>query len=575
MERTVPRATSEEIELYLRTMYSLLRSTTEFQLRTLEEVHAGMNSLMHSDARSESFEAAAFIYSILRLPDCMPDVQLVILGQSASVFHRHGFDDIEVWEAVSARARRRRCYFNHSGTLACFIASRSDIEDVIPVMTAYQIEWNKLHFLLKRLSRGFDWDRVETDSSVQDELKLALNILPEDYARLQIVWGDRFYYHLKRIQEKVCAISVRQLSGSLSEYWRATRTWWENIERESPSLVNRPIYFVSSNLHSITNIVNSYALDKKEALYQFLADKENMELMDELKAIQSGEVPTSLENFLYYVLKKFQQSAAGKTSIEEMLEMEKKHGINRIVSRHSFDIDAQIIQLNSLNPVHFDPRLQTKDYAYLKQSDAIILNIDYPLGLAAYNILSKVAEHAYEILGIYIMGKAASLNGVLGDVVIPNVVHDEQSHNTYLFQNAFSANDVVRDLIYGSVLDNQKAISVLGTFLQNSKITDVFYREGYSDIEMEAGPYLSAVYEMVRPKRHPIDEIVNLYGAPFDIGILHYVSDNPLSKGNNLGAGTLSYFGMDPTYATSLAIIRRIFDLEEARTNQKGAHGIL
>jgi hypothetical protein len=361
----------------------------------------------------------------------------------------------------------------------------------------------------------------------------------------------------------------------LSEYWRATRTWWENIERESPSLVNRPIYFVSSNLHSITNIVNSYALDKKEALYQFLADKENMELMDELKAIQSGEVPTSLENFLYYVLKKFQQSAAGKTSIEEMLEMEKKHGINRIVSRHSFDIDAQIIQLDSLNPEYFDPRLQTKDYAYLKQSDAIILNVDYPLGLAAYNILSKVAEHAYEILGIYIMGKAASLNGVLGDVVIPNVVHDEQSHNTYLFQNAFSANDVVRDLIYGSVLDNQKAISVLGTFLQNSKITDVFYREGYSDIEMEAGPYLSAVYEMVRPKRHPIDEIVNLYGAPFDIGILHYVSDNPLSKGNNLGAGTLSYFGMDPTYATSLAIIRRIFDLEEARTNQKGAHGIL
>jgi hypothetical protein len=82
---------------------------------------------------------------------------------------------------------------------------------------------------------------------------------------------------------------------------------------------------------------------------------------------------------------------------------------------------------------------------------------------------------------------------------------------------------------------------------------------------MEAGPFLSAVYEMYRPKRHPIDEIVNLYGLPFDLGILHYVSDTPLSKGKNLGAGTLSYFGMDSTYATTLAITRRILQTEKLR----------
>ena len=36
MDRTVPSTASEEIELYLRTIYSLLRSTTEVQIRTLE-----------------------------------------------------------------------------------------------------------------------------------------------------------------------------------------------------------------------------------------------------------------------------------------------------------------------------------------------------------------------------------------------------------------------------------------------------------------------------------------------------------------------------------------------------------
>jgi hypothetical protein len=164
-----------------------------------------------------------------------------------------------------------------------------------------------------------------------------------------------------------------------------------------------------------------------------------------------------------------------------------------------------------------------------------------------------------------VTGKAATLNGVVGDVMVPNVVHDEQSRDTYLFPNAFSAADISPFLLYGTVLDNQKAVSVRGTFLQNEQYMDVFYREGYTDIEMEAGPYLSAVYEMFRPQRHPVNEVINLYGLPFDLGILHYASDTPLTKARNLGAGSLSYFGMDSAYAVSLAILRRIFSLEQKR----------
>ena len=48
MERTVPYTASEEVELYLRTYYSLLRTSDAVQIRSLEEVHAGMNSLLTS-----------------------------------------------------------------------------------------------------------------------------------------------------------------------------------------------------------------------------------------------------------------------------------------------------------------------------------------------------------------------------------------------------------------------------------------------------------------------------------------------------------------------------------------------
>jgi len=70
---------------------------------------------------------------------------------------------------------------------------------------------------------------------------------------------------------------------------------------------------------------------------------------------------------------------------------------------------------------------------------------------------------------------------------------------------------------------------------------------------------------MYRPVRHPVNEIVNLYALPFDLGIIHYVSDTPLSKGRNLGAGSLSYYGMDSTYAASVAVLRRILVKEQER----------
>jgi hypothetical protein len=93
----------------------------------------------------------------------------------------------------------------------------------------------------------------------------------------------------------------------------------------------------------------------------------------------------------------------------------------------------------------------------------------------------------------------------------------------------------------------------------------VFYKEGYTDIEMEAGPYLSAVYEDIYPVRYPVNEIVNLFiNAPYDIGVIHYASDTPYSRRQTLLSKSLSYFGVDASYAASIAILRRILSQEMA-----------
>lgn len=572
MERTVPTRASEEIDLYIRTMYSLLRSTTRVRIRSLEEVHAGMNSSLHPLARQAQPDISSFIYANLRLPDCMPDVKAVLLGQSATVFEQFGYNLSEGWTEVSARARRRRSYFDGKSLLACFIASRSDIDDVIPMLTAYQIEWNKLHNLLSEVSDELLNTSTpgvpENLSNLADHLRISV----DELSRLQTIWGDEFIPMLKRIRTQEIDLEVQLFSGSLNEYRRATRFWWDHIESALPEITHRPVYFISSNTHSMTNLLTGFALTQQDRLTHFLHTAGDQDLLEEWREINQEETPSRPENFLYYILKKYQATSEGFDLVQAQATYEANNGVLRFPSEHAFEIEAQIIDLAALNPETIDPRLSPTsiagsptDWSFLQKSDALILNIDYPLGLAAYNLLVKIAEHTCPLLGVYIMGKAATLNGRRGDVMIPNVTYDEQSSNTFMYSNCFSASDVSPYLVYGTVLDNQKSVSVLGTYLQNAQVMEVIYREGYTDIEMEAGPYLSAVYELFRPTRHPVDEIVNLYGVPFDLGILHYASDTPLTKGENLGAGALSYFGVDSTYATSLAILRRIIQREHDR----------
>lgn len=565
MERTVPRAGSEEIDLFIRTYYSLLRSSTDVQIRTLEEVHAGMGSALHPQAHDPQMDVSAFIYCGLRLPPEIFKVRRVLLGQSAQVFSAAGLGEVENWEQVSAPARRRRSFFDGVDTLASYVASGSDIDDLIPMLTAFQIEWNKLHAMLSGSQVRTYLKAPQDDDEGLAVLAHGIDIAVDDLLRLRRVWGASFWEMLTAVAAARKNFRVRLLASSFNDYRRATQLWWEPAAEVMPSLRQRPVYFVSSNTHSLINLVSGFALRHEDDLISFIAEQGLDELLSEWRAIEAQNVPSSRENFLYYALKKVAALPQGKAIDRARKDDEQASGIRRVRGDRSFDVQIQLFELNQLKPEWFDPRLRREDLAQLAASNAVVLNIDYPLGMAAYHVLSHLATRVGELLGVYVIGKSATLNGVVGDLMLPSVVHDEHSQNTYLFTNSFNAQGIEDCLVYGSVLDNQKAISVRGTFLQTPRYMDVFYREGYTDIEMEAGPYLSSVYEMHRPKRHPTNEIVDLHRLPFDLGIIHYASDTPLSKGKNLGAGSLSYYGVDPTYASSLAVWRRIFELELAR----------
>jgi len=577
MDRTPPNANSDEIELYIRTVYSLLRSSGPIRIRSLEETHMAMKSNLHYLADSPELDISALVYSALRLPDQIADAHLMVMGQMEDVFAREGYH-IETWKPVKARARRRKYFFDDAtGAMAAFVASVSDIDDLVPCMTSFQIEWNKIN---QKLNSGQLHDRLvyhkdhEPSHSVEllNAVGDTLGLTPADLGKLGQLWqGARLITNLQKAARHRLDLRMIVLGSGLGDYRRSVQHWWGKVEQavEGTNLWERPIYFVSSNIHSIVNLVSGLAAELKEDIVSYV-EKENPEdLLSEYQALPPAD-NGQIHNFLYYASRLHVTGAHNRAELETLVaQREREAGVTRVSDPHCLDVEAQIIELNRIDRDRVDPRLRTltdAEWDLLHQSNAIVLNIDYPLGMAAYHVFSQITTAVGRIMGVYILGKAATLNGRVGDVMIPNVVYDEHSRNTFLFRNCFTAQDMSGMLNYGTVFDNQKAVTVRGTLLQNRDFMHVFYEEGYTDIEMESGPYLSGIYEDVYPQRYPTNEIVNLFiNVPYDIGVIHYASDTPISRRQMLLSKSLSYFGVDATYATSVAVLRRILAQEAAR----------
>src|SRR5215218_3968119 len=242
---------SDEVELYHRTYTTLLRSSGETRLRVLEPSHAAMNSSLHPLAATSEPDLGAFMYAVRRLPSGIYKANPIVMGQEAVEFRRHGIGDLETWDAREAPARRRWWFDSGKGTMAVLLASTSDLDDLIPTLVAYQIEWNKLH--AAECAEAFggaedDWNRV------RDAWDGSLSNLPDE------------------VSERRLNLRIRMLSGSQVGYARMTRRWMAPIrtEMDEQGLSGRPLYFVSSNTHSLVNLVTDTARSREAEIVEHI-----------------------------------------------------------------------------------------------------------------------------------------------------------------------------------------------------------------------------------------------------------------------------------------------------------------
>src|SRR5205807_897720 len=180
-------------------------------------------------------------------------------------------------------------YYGGDNTLAVLIASRSDIDDLVPTLVAFQIEWNKLH-------------RALQDVELSDEsARRAAGATPDDWQRLRGAWGDGFDANLAAIKREECRIVLRLIGGSHLGFARNASRWWQPIATAMDELGARdaPIYFVSSNSHSLVNVLTGVARRIETEIIDWIG-KPDRDLDSERRKLEAGHSRASRQNWLYY-----------------------------------------------------------------------------------------------------------------------------------------------------------------------------------------------------------------------------------------------------------------------------------
>src|SRR4029077_8436452 len=232
------------VELYVRTYTTMLQSSGDIKIESLVQAHLGMGSVLHPMAAQPQSDMGALLYTVRRLPAAINHCRRVIMGQSPQGFTAVLEDDIITWQAVKAPARRRRWYHDGKNTLAVLIASTSDIDDLVPTLVAFQIEWNKLHRALQDVGLS-DNEAMEAAGASQD-----------DWRRLHDAWGDSFDANLAAINSEGGRLVLRLIGGSHIGFARNASRWWLPIAAAMDEMGSReaPIYFVSLNAHKLVHM---------------------------------------------------------------------------------------------------------------------------------------------------------------------------------------------------------------------------------------------------------------------------------------------------------------------------------
>ena len=462
------------------------------------------------------------------------------------------------FEKIVPAKRRRTCYRVSEDEMSFSITRGStEIYDILTHITFLYIEAKNIHNNMKDLKGNYTREWLAVEEVLKKETDLEGEDLDRALWNLSVLLG-RTYHEVKEMyesfeklskEENACN-SLFQIIYSLGRNAEEDRTEKTAIEIHfTPSLArtilhqiygkkwsaavkekldaldlsDRPLHIISANLHSVLNVLYGYAAYK-------------------------NKTRKTIEHDFYGFIHQLREE---EIQVKDFAE---KHGFHHMQDSSGAQIDFQIIDTSKLQAVELHPSL-TINAQSLQDEKPVILVMDYAFGTQAFELMDELleprnadgTEQKLKVRSISIMGKAGTLCGKKGDIMLPTAHVLEGVPHNYIVDNDLDKSDFDASVdIYAGPI-----ITVLGTSLQNRDLLEKFLHSGWKAVglEMEGGHYQRAINAAI---------IQGSISKDIKVRYAYYASDNPLMSGMTLASGSLGSEGIAPTYMVTKAIVQKI-----------------
>ncbi|MBU1231340.1 MAG: hypothetical protein KKD01_06660 [Proteobacteria bacterium] len=491
-------------------------------------------------------------YVMDRMPRGIERCNRIILTADED-FHDTSF------EKVTPLKRRRLSYIVSEKEI-CFVISRglTEIYDILTHITFLNIEAQKIHGQIcnKEGETCSEWHDLKNAATQQHLLEGAE--LDQAIWNLSIIVGRTYretrdcyesleLHHNKKENSNNGLFSIIHSMGqkvieetksiddlltiyftpSLQEmigHHKYASLWAKNVKQHicDRGLQDRPIHVVSANMHSMKNIFYGAGYLKKngrtvsEDLYDMVADIRDFD--KEINAYAAD------------------------------------YGFSSFVDTSESTIDVMIIDTARNIPFNLHESIQC-DFNYLEKEQPVILVIDYAFGTQAFDIFDELLcpyrqngkTVTFHIVSISVMGKAGTLPGNKGDIMLATAHVMEGTTNNYIVDNDLD----IKDFDEGYPIHIGPMVTVLGTSLQNRDVLEKFHTSNWKAVglEMEGGHYQRAISAAII-QGHISRKVKTRYA--------YYASDNPLHSGQTLASGSMGVEGIAPTYMITRVFLEKI-----------------
>ncbi|HMC02333.1 MAG TPA: hypothetical protein VKN14_14935 [Flavobacteriaceae bacterium] len=519
---------------------------------TLRESLLLLRPEIYGSIAEEKAELKGLLYVVDRLPQGIEECSFINLTSDEGYANSH-------FKPIIPEKRRRNCYRIDDEQMNIEITrGRSEIYDILTHLTFLFIESHKISKRVLIGDKGLttrDW--VKLEKAVLSKTKLsqqerevaithAANILGRTFNEIQEVYdnfstakqAEKFlhiiYWLGKLAIEEV--INNKKRTVTFSPVLRERlghhihgEIWANDIKKilYDQNLIERPIHIISANMHSVMN-----TLFAPNALKSLIAKKDIFEIY---------EILSNKDNDVQRLKVKSEADKYGMTFIQD------SSGTN---------IDVQIFDTTKIDFTKTDIEV---DQSFLKSEKPVIFVMDYAFGEQAYETIDELLKpfkHKGQkvhlnVQSISIMGKAGTLEGGKGDIMIPSAHIFEGTADNYPFENELNKSDLENlgvDVYEGAM------ITVLGTSLQNKDILKFFHNSTWNVIglEMEGAHYQKAIQAASKVRGSICSDVKVRYA--------YYASDNPLETGSTLASGGLGTSGVKPTYLITRKILQQILN---------------